>query len=350
MNTRTQKYIAQELRGSGYSEEDILLFNGDFDDAMTKEIYRAWQVKNFGKTNYGRAVEYKHAIVDYFKSNAKILIVTDYAAPYEGNFINNSCPLDNDSSDNSELYNYCEYGTGAGEFFVANDPEDFGIKYVFSVNGYGPDTQGVTIKTYNDENGETKTVYTLSHADFKSGLNGGNHVWYRPDELLFLDSNERFIFDVATEFAYTGEISQKSFDRLENEFSPEVQEDVLNALAELGDNPSYYKMQQVAFRLYKTYVNSVKTNVPWIYLGEYDEATMNNSYLRKTVEYYSNFFTQNFTETGATYCRYHTININWNPDNNQSTTQNQCYYDGGIDIPDDPVKPGYTFTGWKLVE
>lgn len=36
---RTQKYIAAELRKSGYSEEDILLFNGDFDDAMTKEIF-----------------------------------------------------------------------------------------------------------------------------------------------------------------------------------------------------------------------------------------------------------------------------------------------------------------------
>ena len=44
---------------------------------MTKEIYRAWQVKNFGKTNYGRSVEYKHAIVDYFKEHSKILIVTD---------------------------------------------------------------------------------------------------------------------------------------------------------------------------------------------------------------------------------------------------------------------------------
>ena len=74
---RTQKYIAAELRKSGYSEEDILLFNGDFDDAMTKEIYRAWRVKNFGKTNYGKSVEYKHAIVDYFKSHAKVLIVTD---------------------------------------------------------------------------------------------------------------------------------------------------------------------------------------------------------------------------------------------------------------------------------
>lgn len=74
---RTQKYIASELRKSGYSEDDILLFNGDFDDTMTKEIYRAWQVKNFGNANYGRSVEYKHAIVDYFKEHAKILICTD---------------------------------------------------------------------------------------------------------------------------------------------------------------------------------------------------------------------------------------------------------------------------------
>lgn len=74
---RTQKYIAEELRKEGYEEEDILLFNGDFDDAMTKEIYRAWQIKNFGKPNHGRNVEYKHAIVDYFREHAKVLIVTD---------------------------------------------------------------------------------------------------------------------------------------------------------------------------------------------------------------------------------------------------------------------------------
>ena len=74
---RTQKYISEELRMNGYAEEDILLFNGDFDDAMTKEIYRTWQVKNFGNANYGRSVEYKHAIVDYFRSNAKILICTN---------------------------------------------------------------------------------------------------------------------------------------------------------------------------------------------------------------------------------------------------------------------------------
>lgn len=74
---RTQKYIAEELRKSGYTEEDILLFNGGFDDVMSKEIYKAWQAKNFGNANYGRSVEYKHAIVDYFRENAKILICTD---------------------------------------------------------------------------------------------------------------------------------------------------------------------------------------------------------------------------------------------------------------------------------
>lgn len=74
---RTQKYIASELRKNGFAEEDIVLFNGDFNDSMTKEIYKVWQVKNYGNPNYGRSVEYKHAIVDYFRNNAKILICTD---------------------------------------------------------------------------------------------------------------------------------------------------------------------------------------------------------------------------------------------------------------------------------
>lgn len=74
---RTQKYVAKELIASGIYEEDIVLFNGENTDARTKEIYRAYQVKNFGKTNYGPAVERKHAIVDYFEHNAKILILTD---------------------------------------------------------------------------------------------------------------------------------------------------------------------------------------------------------------------------------------------------------------------------------
>ena len=68
---RTQRYVARELIASGISDEDIVLFNGENTDERTKEIYKAYQVKNFGKTNYGPAVERKHAIVDYFEHNAK---------------------------------------------------------------------------------------------------------------------------------------------------------------------------------------------------------------------------------------------------------------------------------------
>ena len=50
-------------------------------------------------------------------------------------------------------------------------------------------------------------------------------------------------------------------------------------------------------------------------------------------------------------CAANTINIDWNPDNGGEHTQNMCTYDGEITLPTpDPVKPGYTFMGWKLLE
>ncbi len=49
-------------------------------------------------------------------------------------------------------------------------------------------------------------------------------------------------------------------------------------------------------------------------------------------------------------CTANTINIDWNPDNGGDHIKNMCTYDGSITVPSDPVKPGYTFTGWKLLE
>ncbi len=74
---RTQNYIAVELVYAGYSDDDIVLFNGENSNEKTRKIYSAYQVKYFGKVNYGPSVERKHAIVDYFAHNAKILILTD---------------------------------------------------------------------------------------------------------------------------------------------------------------------------------------------------------------------------------------------------------------------------------
>ena len=45
------------------------------------------------------------------------------------------------------------------------------------------------------------------------------------------------------------------------------------------------------------------------------------------------------------------INLKWYNDGNQitvPTASNSCTYDTPINLPTDPVKPGYKFKGWKL--
>ena len=54
-------------------------------------------------------------------------------------------------------------------------------------------------------------------------------------------------------------------------------------------------------------------------------------------------------ETGGI-CAANTINIKWDPANDGAVIENQCTYEGAIEVPADPVKPGFTFMGWKLLE
>lgn len=49
-------------------------------------------------------------------------------------------------------------------------------------------------------------------------------------------------------------------------------------------------------------------------------------------------------------CTENTININWNQGYDDKTMSSTCSYDGEITMPEDPVRPGYTFTGWQLIE
>lgn len=73
---RTQQYIFEELSKEGY-DGDVLLFNGSSGDVTTKKIFRAWRAKNYGKYFGSRSVELKNAIVQAFKNDYKILLVTD---------------------------------------------------------------------------------------------------------------------------------------------------------------------------------------------------------------------------------------------------------------------------------
>ena len=75
-SVRTQKYIFDELSNNGYKNE-VLMFNGSGSDSLTKQIYNAWKAKNYNNDMGSRGVELKNAIVEAFKNDYKILLVTD---------------------------------------------------------------------------------------------------------------------------------------------------------------------------------------------------------------------------------------------------------------------------------
>lgn len=73
---RTQAYLFDELSACGYGGK-ILLFNGNMNDQTTKGIYRAWRSRHYNRPVAGRSIEIKNAIVEAFRDEYQILLVTD---------------------------------------------------------------------------------------------------------------------------------------------------------------------------------------------------------------------------------------------------------------------------------
>lgn len=80
-STITQKYLWELLSQSGYKDK-ILLFNGSNNDQKSKEIYSEWLKNHQGtdKISGSKTADLRASLVDYFKSNAEILIATEAAA------------------------------------------------------------------------------------------------------------------------------------------------------------------------------------------------------------------------------------------------------------------------------
>ncbi len=78
---RTQQYLIQLLEQNGYKDE-IVLFNGTNNDQHSRELYQNWkeQYKDTDRITGSRTVDMRSALVDYFKSSAKIMIATEAAA------------------------------------------------------------------------------------------------------------------------------------------------------------------------------------------------------------------------------------------------------------------------------
>ncbi len=77
----TQDYLVGLLSESGYAGK-ILLFNGSNNDPKSKEIYKEWfeKYKDTDKVTGSKTADLRAALVEYFKSDAEIMIATEAAA------------------------------------------------------------------------------------------------------------------------------------------------------------------------------------------------------------------------------------------------------------------------------
>jgi adenine-specific DNA-methyltransferase len=78
---RTQQYLFDLLSARGYGGQ-IVLINGDNNDARSRSIYERWYARHAGTDaiSASRSADMKAAIVEEFRQNATLLIATESAA------------------------------------------------------------------------------------------------------------------------------------------------------------------------------------------------------------------------------------------------------------------------------
>ena len=158
---------------------------------MAKEIYQAWKAKNFGGPNYGRSVEYKHAIVDYFKSHSRILIVTDAG---------------------SEGLNL-QFCNTVINYDLPWNPQKIEQR-IGRCHRYGQEHDVVAINLLNTQNEADRRVYDILSRKFElfDGVFGASDIALGTLENGI--SFERMVLDIYQSCSTRGEF-KKAFDRLD---------------------------------------------------------------------------------------------------------------------------------------
>ena len=231
----------------------------------------------------------------------------------------------------------------------------FGILYEFSANNYGPDTPGVVTKTFVDPDKNTEdTAYLLPNANFIAGGNG-EHVWFRISELLVPSPETHLLMEaIMMASGFGNGLTEDMQKRLQKELPSELYNPISEIMYKtLSGQINFGEAMEYIYPYIMNTYQHIKTDLPWVlYFGDNDKNLFQfiRDYNYDGISLPHRFWNQIATNSGARYCYNNTININWNPDNGDEHIQNMCLYDGGVTLPSDPVKPGYTFTGWKLVE
>ena len=210
---RTQNYLFGLLSRTDYAEK-IALFNGSNNDPKSKEIYLAWkeQYKDTDRATGSRSADIRTALVDYFKNDAQILIATEAAA--EG--INlQFCSL---------VVNYD----------LPWNPQRIEQR-IGRCHRYGQEYDVVVVNFLNKKNAADQRVYELLSEKFQlfSGVFGAS------DEVLgSIESGvdfEKRIVEIYQNCRTPEEI-QTSFDKLQEELSTQIDENVQMTRQKLLEN------------------------------------------------------------------------------------------------------------------
>ena len=266
-----------------------------------------------------------------------------------------ACSLDNqdETISSSEFLNDCEYlGPGEMIYWGSYDDrpdynykdDDIMYKFELSVNDFGPNTPGANVINATD-----KEYVILQNADFTPG-GSGKYVWGRLSQYIVVSPAYELLDDLLYEYLETGSVSDGSLQKAQEYTGKDilpVMYEIIN-MYNAGQLVLASETRQYLYPHLKHTLQYIDTNSPWILLGEYD--TADKSVYSFAEDIYDKTLSSMPYQIGASFCKINKININWNPDNGTTPIQNMCYYNYSIDLPSDPVRPGYTFMGWKLVE
>lgn len=209
----TQNYVWDLLSENGYKDK-ILLFNGSNNDQKSKDIYAEWLKKNkdSDKISGSKTADLRAALVDYFKSDAEIMIATEAAA--EG--INlQFCSL---------VINYD----------LPWNPQRIEQR-IGRCHRYGQKHDVVVVNFVNRKNAADQRVYELLDQKFKlfKGVFGAS------DEVLgSIESGVDFEKRIAAIYqsCRTEDEINSAFDNLQKEMDESIQEGMRGAKEKLLEN------------------------------------------------------------------------------------------------------------------
>ena len=263
---------------------------------------------------------------------------------YSGSALRLYCPLDPEENTFESIA-----GCGiveAGEFVFLSNTELVGFVYETTKNEYNGADIPSAIKSKNAD------IYLLRNADFKRGITGDNG-WYKLAYILLPTPDTEILY-----LLLNGDIDipdnvttdQEILNWVMGLFSPETVQKISKIqTGDLGKLITEDLATLVMFTMQRLPLDTVWVSKRDSLGFEWEILFLN----------FLSAYSQNFPNEeellgtffgGTKYCANNIINIDWNPDNGGEHIQNMCYYDGAVTLPSDPVKPGYTFTGWKLVE